>query len=100
MVITYEILIKTVGFILSVSAVFALVWKIFKRIDKVLTTKEEIDKEIGTIKTEINNINAEQQIQCYGILACLDGLKQLGANGNVTKAHYDLEKYINEKAHS
>ena len=36
---------------------------------------------------------------CYGLLATLDGLKQLGANGNVTDAHEKLEKHLNQTAH-
>lgn len=49
--------------------------------------------------TEISNIKAEQQVICYALLACLDGLKQLGANGNVTKAHDTLDKHLNKNAH-
>lgn len=48
---------------------------------------------------EIKNMKAEQQVMCFGMLACLDGLKQLGANGNVTTAHECLEKHINKAAH-
>jgi len=49
--------------------------------------------------TEISNIKAEQQVICYALLACLDGLKQLGANGNVTKTHDTLDKHLNKNAH-
>lgn len=48
---------------------------------------------------EINSIKGEQQVICYALLACLDGLKQLGANGNVTKAHDTLDKHLNKNAH-
>lgn len=48
---------------------------------------------------EISELKEEQQIMCYSMLACLDGLKQLGANGNVTKAYDALEKHLNKKAH-
>ena len=48
---------------------------------------------------EINNIKAEQQVICYALLACLDGLKQLGANGHVSKAHDALDKHLNKNAH-
>ena len=88
MTITYDVLIKTVGFILSVSAVVALIWRGFKHIDDMHGNKKEIEE-----------IKEEQQMLCYGIIACLDGLKQLGANGNVTKALKELEKHINVQAH-
>lgn len=48
---------------------------------------------------EIEGIKREQQVICYALLACLDGLKQLGANGNVTKAHDTLDKHLNQNAH-
>ena len=32
-------------------------------------------------QAEIENIKKEQCVICYGLLATLDGLKQLGANG-------------------
>lgn len=48
---------------------------------------------------EIKQLKEEQCLICYGLLSCLDGLKQLGANGNVTAAHTKLEKHINETAH-
>lgn len=49
---------------------------------------------------EIANIKEEQNIVCYALLATLDGLKQLGANGNVTDAHNKLEKHLNNQAHN
>lgn len=88
MTLTYDVLIKTAGFILSVSALVTLVWHVFKKLDVINSTKSEID-----------GIKKEQQMLCYGIIACLDGLLQLGANGNVTKALKELEKHINIKAH-
>lgn len=48
---------------------------------------------------QIQEIQEEQTVICYVLLAALDGLKQLGANGEVTKAHDYLSKYINKKAH-
>lgn len=48
---------------------------------------------------QIQDLKEEQQVVCYGMLAALDGLKQLGANGNVSKAHEALEKYLNSKSH-
>jgi hypothetical protein len=48
---------------------------------------------------DINSIKKENGVICYGLLACLDGLKQLGANGNVTDAYNKLEKHINNQAH-
>lgn len=49
--------------------------------------------------TEIEAIKKEQCIICYGLLATLDGLNQLGANGNVSDAYQKLEKHLNKTAH-
>ena len=50
-------------------------------------------------QAEIENIKKEQCVICYGLLATLDGLKQLGANGNVSDAYQRLEKHLNQSAH-
>lgn len=57
-----------------------------------LERQKEQDREIKSIKDE-------QCVICYAILATLDGLKQLGANGNVTDAYQRLEKHLNKTAH-
>lgn len=49
---------------------------------------------------EIQNIKKEQCIICFALLATLDGLKQLGANGGVTEAHQKLGKHLNQSAHN
>ena len=49
---------------------------------------------------KIQEIQQEETVICYVLLAVLDGLKQLGVNGEVTKAHDYLSKYINQKAHN
>lgn len=48
---------------------------------------------------DIKDLKEETCLLTYGLLACLDGLKQLGANGTVTDARDKLEKHINKKAH-
>lgn len=48
---------------------------------------------------DIKDIKEEQTMTTYVLLAVLDGLRQQGCNGEVTKAHDKLSKFINEKAH-
>lgn len=48
---------------------------------------------------EIERLKREQTVICYGLLACLDGLRQLGCNGNVTAALDALDKHLNKAAH-
>jgi len=47
----------------------------------------------------IHEIQEEQAILTYGVLACLKGLKEQGCNGPVTEAVQKIEKHLNEKAH-
>lgn len=73
----------------ALAAIGAIIYKFIKWVDRQAAQ----DKDIQQVKEE-------QTMLCYVMLACLDGLKQLGANGEVTKAHDKLSKYLNEKAHS
>lgn len=50
-------------------------------------------------KEEIRIIKKEQTIICYALTACLNGLHQLGANGEVTDALKLMNKHINKAAH-
>lgn len=48
---------------------------------------------------ELTAIRHEQTLICYGVLACLKGLKEQGCNGPVTSALDKLEKHLNQAAH-
>lgn len=48
---------------------------------------------------ELAAIRREQTLICYGVLACLKGLKEQGCNGPVTAALDRLERHLNEAAH-
>lgn len=48
---------------------------------------------------ELAAIRKEQTLICYGVLACLKGLKEQGCNGPVTAALDKLEKHLNQAAH-
>ena len=48
---------------------------------------------------ELAAIRKEQQLICFGVLACLKGLKEKGCNGPVTAALDTLENHLNQAAH-
>ena len=50
------------------------------------------DDELAAIRTEL-------QVLCFGMRACLSGLKEQGCNGPVTQALDALEKHLNRQAH-
>ncbi len=74
-----------------ISALVAIATLIYKLVQWVERQKHQ--------DIEIANIKKEQCVMCYALFATLDGLKQLGANGNVTAAYNELEKYLNKSAH-
>ena len=74
-----------------VGALAVLAGVLFKFVRWVTEQKEQSAK--------LKEVQEEQTVICYVLLAALDGLKQLGANGEVTKAHDYLSKHINKKAH-
>lgn len=88
MYIDANTIIVTASVITALVVIFSAIFAVYKWYLK----QEQQDKEITRIKDE-------QGVICYGLLACLDGLKQLGANGNVTKAFNKLEEHINKQAH-
>lgn len=88
MYIDANTIIVTASVITALVVIFSAIFAVYKWYLK----QEKQDKDIKSIKTE-------NGVLCYGVLACLDGLKQLGANGNVTDAYNKLEKHINNQAH-
>lgn len=48
---------------------------------------------------QIAEIKEEQAIITRGMLACLKGLHEQGANGPVTAGISEIEEYLNRKAH-
>lgn len=81
--------------IITISAVLAalggiggvVVWCI-----KFVDRQKKQDQELAAIRHE-------QTLICYGVLACLKGLKEQGCNGPVTAALDKMEKYLNQAAH-
>ena len=63
--------------------------------DRKDESKEMLEKHDAAIKEN----NEELALLTYGILACLKGVHELGANGPVTDAINKIEKHLNEKAH-
>ena len=80
--ITISVVLAAVGGIGGV-----VVWRI-----KFVDRQKKQDKELAAIRKE-------QTFICYGVLACLKGLKEQGCNGPVTAALDKLEKHLNQAAH-
>lgn len=72
----------------AIGIIIGLIISIYKNVER---NKQQ--------SVEIRSIQAEQQIICYGILACLKGLREQGCNGPVTEALNKIEKHLNQAAH-
>lgn len=81
-----------IGLAGGIAALIALASYLFKGYEFV----KRQDKQDELIK----QIQKEQQLLTYGVLACLKGLKEQGANGPVSEAIDKIEKHMNEAAHS
>lgn len=74
-----------------IGAVVAIMKYYNKGYDLVKHQKEQ-DKSIKDIQGELTLLT-------YGVLACLKGLQEQGADGPVTEAIDKIEKHINQRAH-
>ncbi len=88
MYLDVDFIIKAAVFAGAVGTLVTLLYRSFRWMERQKMQDAEIDA-----------IKKEQCVMCYGLMATLDGLKQLGANGNVSDAHDKLEKHLNKTAH-
>lgn len=61
--------------------------------------KAETEERMDKIEAEIKGIKKEQCVQTECLMAIMDGLKQLGANGDVIRAQERLQKHILNNAY-
>lgn len=88
MYIDANTIITAAAVISALTVIFSVIFAAYRWIRK----QDQQDVDIKSMKDE-------QTMICYALLAALNGLIQLGANGEVTKAHDALNKHINKKAH-
>jgi len=88
MVVTWQTIITAAAFVAAVGA-------LFKSYNKGYDFVRRQEKQDAIIR----DIQAEQTLLTEGILACLKGLQEQGADGPVTQAIAKIETHLNEKAH-
>lgn len=86
--ISASTIITVSSMIAAIGAIFGVIFAIYRWYLK----QNHQDEEIKELKEE-------QTLICYGMLACLEGLKQLNCNGPVTEARDKLSKHLNKQAH-
>lgn len=85
----FKTLAEVIGLIIIFYTYFA---KVVRFTDK----QQKLEKEVTDLSDDTKK---ELTILTYGVLACLKGLKEQGADGPVTDAINKIEKHLNEKAH-
>lgn len=97
--ITWQSFITASAFVGAVIALVTYFSKIVRWVDKQAKQDEDIKRLSKHHEEDIASIKEEQTLLVEGILACLQGLKEQGCNGPVTKAIDKYETYLNQKAH-
>lgn len=81
--------------IITAAAVIAAVIGILKYLSKIYDLVKHQKKQ----DEDIADIKKEQTLVITALIACLDGLQQLGANHSVPEAKQKLSSYLIEEAH-
>lgn len=97
--ITWQSFITAAAFVGAVIALVTYFSKVVRWVDKQAKQDEDIKQLSKHHEEDMTSIKEEQTLLVEGILACLQGLKEQGCNGPVTKAIDKYEKYLNQKAH-
>lgn len=66
---------------------------------KYLTSSHDRVQKWDEYDNEIKQIQKEQCMLTYCMMATLDGLQQLGCNGEVKKARTKIDEHLNKQAH-
>lgn len=81
--------------IITAAAVVGAVIALFKNYNRGYDFVKRQKEQAKSIQA----IQAEQALLTRGILACLKGLQEIGANGPVTVAIGEIEQHLNDAAH-
>ena len=88
MYVDAQTIITAAAFVGAVSALLGALFAVYRWYQRQ-------NKQYEYIKA----MKEEMCLLTYGVLACLQGLKEQGCNGPVTVAIDKIEKHINQEAH-
>lgn len=89
------------GSVLAALTAFAgLAWRLFSWIARQQELEEEVKALREAARSSQEEVNEEQTLIVYGLLACLKGLQELECDGPVTEAIHQFDEHLNQKAHS
>lgn len=90
-----NLIISAASLITAIGVILGCIKAYFKQTDKW----NGYDTQIKGIEDQIQGLRDEQLMQTHVLWATLDGLHQLGCNGEVTKASNELKEYLNIQTH-
>lgn len=99
MVVTGEMILQAAALMGVFAGLGATAYKVVQWLERQKAQDAEIAALRQRHEADMEEIEKEQCVICYTLLAVLDGLMQQGANGEVTKAHEKLQKHLNKTAH-
>ena len=94
-----DVITNAAGLITALVVIFSAIFAVYRWYLKQNHQDEDIKGLRAAHNKDVKAIKEEQCVMCKALLACLSGLKQLGANGDVTKVYSELEEHINKQAH-
>ena len=100
MYISTQTIITAGAVIGAIFTIFGVVFAVYRWYLKQEAQNGAIDSLRNKHNEDIDDIKAEQRVICESMLACLDGLEQLGCNHSVPKAKAKLEEHLNKAAHN
>lgn len=98
---------QIVAAISTISVIGAFIVAIYRMYKSAIDNRfKQLEKDVEELRNkqkeqnkDIKESKDERYILIKGILACLDGLKQSGANGNVTTTYNEINEFLMKKSH-
>lgn len=92
----------TINQLLQIAGILVAMWggyKVILELIERINTKHDQVQKWDEYDKQIKAIKEEQCLLTFGMLATLDGLKQLNCNGKVTEARDKIDRHLNKTAH-
>jgi hypothetical protein len=80
--------------IILIGSAGTVIWKFGKATKKVMDSASSMVTSVQELKADSEKQREQTRIMTRALFVVLDGLQQVGANGNVTKMHKELETYL------
>ena len=92
-------ILKLAEIIGACSVILGVIIGGYKLYDKAMDKLNELERRITVLEQENKRIKRENALLIKGLQGCLNGLQQLGCNGEVTDTKKAIDDYINNAAH-